>query len=91
MLDSVSTGAAGSRQLDLYAHRILSGDYAPGFFMKHYVKDLGIAMNEAEKSGLSLEILKQSFFNSQELEAAGYGECGNHVVMRHYERRFCDA
>lgn len=91
LLDSVSTGAAGSRQLDLYAHRILVGDFAPGFFMKHYVKDLGLAVDEAEKSGLSLEVLTQSFQNSKSLDDAGYGDFGNHVVMKHYERRCCDA
>ena len=86
LLNSVSTGAAGSKQLDLYAPRIMAGNYDPGFFMKHFIKDLGLAVEEAEKSGISLEILKQTLVNSQELEAAGYGDYGNHVLMKHYEK-----
>ena len=39
-LHSVSTGAAGSRQLDLFGPKILEGDYRPGFFMKHFIKDM---------------------------------------------------
>ena len=86
LLDSVSTGAAGSKQLDLYAPRIMAGNYDPGFFMKHFIKDLGLAADEAEKSDVELEILKQTLANARELEAAGFGDYGNHVLMKHYEK-----
>jgi len=40
LLGAVSTGAAGSKQLDFQGKKILTGDFAPGFFMKHFVKDM---------------------------------------------------
>lgn len=86
LLNSVSTGAAGSKQLDLYAPRIMAGNYDPGFFMKHFIKDLGLAADEAEKSDVELEILKQTLANARKLEAAGFGDYGNHVLMKHYEK-----
>ena len=88
-LNSVASGAAGSKQLDLYAQRIVSGDFAPGFFLKHFVKDLGLAVEEAKKSGLCLEILKQTYQNSKELECFGYGDYGNHILMKHYDKFSC--
>ena len=48
VLDSVSTGAAGSKQLDTFGPKILAGDYAPGFFLKHFVKDMKIAPYRSE-------------------------------------------
>lgn len=86
LVNSVSTGAAGSKQLDLYFPRIMAENYDPGFFMKHFIKDLRLAAEEAEKSGVALEILKQTLENAKELEANGYGNCGNHVLMKHYEK-----
>lgn len=53
-LASVSTGAAGSWSLTNYAPRILSGNYAPGFYVEHFVKDMGIALDDAQELGLSL-------------------------------------
>lgn len=54
LLDSVSTGAAGSKQLDTFGPKILAGDYAPGFFLKHFVKDMKLALTEANMSNLNL-------------------------------------
>ena len=51
-MKSVSAGAAGSRQLDLFGPKIAAGDYTPGFFMKHFIKDMKLALIEANKSGL---------------------------------------
>ncbi len=52
LLNSVSTGAAGSKQLDTFGPKILADDYAPGFFMKHFIKDMKLALMEANRSGL---------------------------------------
>lgn len=54
VLASVSSGAAGSWSLSNLAPRIIAGDFAPGFFVDHLVKDLGIALAEAERSRLTL-------------------------------------
>lgn len=54
VLASVSSGAAGSWSLSNLAPRILNGDFAPGFYVEHFVKDLGIALDDAERLRLSL-------------------------------------
>ncbi|TKY60828.1 3-hydroxyisobutyrate dehydrogenase 1 [Spatholobus suberectus] len=51
-LDAISTGAAGSRSLDLYGKRILKRDLDPGFFVNHFVKDLGICLKSVRIWGL---------------------------------------
>ena len=85
VLKSVATGAAGSKQLDTFGPKILAGDYAPGFFLKHFVKDMKLALIEANRSGLSLDVLSQVLANYEELEAEGYGELGTQALMKYYE------
>ncbi len=54
VLESVSKGAAGSWSLSNLAPRILAGNFEPGFYVEHFVKDMGIALDDAEKLGISL-------------------------------------
>ena len=54
VLASVSGGAAGSWSLTNLAPRMLAGDYAPGFYVEHFVKDMEIVLQEAGRRGLSL-------------------------------------
>ena len=54
VLKSVSGGAAGSWSLQNLAPRMLAGDFAPGFFVEHFIKDMGIALGEAEAMNLAL-------------------------------------
>ena len=54
VLDSIATGAAGSWSLSNLAPRMIRGDFAPGFYIKHFIKDMGIAIESAEEAGLSL-------------------------------------
>ncbi|WP_178006388.1 NAD(P)-dependent oxidoreductase [Mediterraneibacter sp.] len=82
---SVATGAAGSRQFDLFGPKIIEGDYAPGFFMKHFIKDMKLALIEANRSGLNLEVLSQVLANYEELEAEGYGDLGTQALIKYYE------
>lgn len=85
VLRSVSTGAAGSRQLDLFAPKIMAGDFAPGFFMKHFIKDMTLALTEANRSGLCLDVLSQVLANYEELQAAGFGDLGTQALIKYYE------
>ena len=85
VLNSVSTGAAGSKQLDTFGPKILAGDYAPGFFMKHFIKDMKLALTEANRSNLSLDVLSQVLANYELLEAEGYGELGTQALIKYYE------
>ncbi len=90
LLDSVSTGAAGSRQLDTFGPKILAEDYAPGFFMKHFIKDMTLALTEANMSGLCLDVLSQALANYEELAAEGYGNLGTQALMKYYEETMDD-
>lgn len=85
VLRSVSTGAAGSKQLDIFGPKILAEDYAPGFFMKHFIKDMKLALTEANMSELSLDVLSQVLANYEELEAEGHGDLGTQALMKYYE------
>ncbi len=60
VLDSISQGAAGSVAMDKLAPRMLAGDFEPGFYVKHFIKDLGIALDSAYEMGLSLPGLAQA-------------------------------
>lgn len=84
-LKSVSTGAAANKQLDVFAPKILAENYDPGFFLKHFVKDMKLAQEEAAGSGLQLEVLQQALANYKELEAEGYGDLGTQALMKHYQ------
>ena len=54
VLESVGSGAAGSWGLSNLAPRIIAGDFDPGFYIEHFVKDMSIALAEAERMGLEL-------------------------------------
>lgn len=85
LVRSVATGAAGSKQLDTFAPKILNEDFAPGFFLKHFIKDMKLSVEEAEKSGLTLEVLNTALQNYIELEDQGYGDLGTQTLIKHYE------
>lgn len=85
LLKSVSTGAAGSKQLDTFGPKIIAEDYAPGFFMKHFVKDMKLALIEGNMSGLDLEMLSLVLANCEMLEQEGFGDLGTQALMKFYE------
>ena len=85
LLDSLATGAAGSKQLDAFGEKIIRGDYAPGFFLKHFVKDMTLAQEEASRDGLALEVLSQALVNYKALEQEGWGDLGTQALIKHYE------
>ncbi|WP_101908666.1 NAD(P)-dependent oxidoreductase [Marasmitruncus massiliensis] len=85
MLDSIGAGAAGSWQMNNMAPRILKGDFAPGFFIKHYIKDMTIASEEAECAGISLEILNDVCRMYQDLAQRGMGDPGTQALMHYYD------
>lgn len=85
VIKSVATGAAGSKQLDLFAPKILEKNYEPGFFIKHFIKDMKIALTEANRSDLFLEVLSLVLSNYEELEAEGYGDLGTQALIKYYE------
>lgn len=54
MIKLLSKGAAGSFSLEKLAPRMLRRDFEPGFYVEHFVKDLGIALDEAKQMGISV-------------------------------------
>ena len=65
--------------------RILRGDLNPGFFIKHQVKDLRIAREEAERHGAALPVLDLVAAMYEQLLAAGDGQLGTQALIRAYE------
>ena len=85
MLDTIGTGAAASWQLSNNGYKMLAEDYAPGFFMSHYVKDMNIATEEAAKRDLQLPILEKVLAACRELEEKGCGSDGTQALIKSYE------
>ncbi|CAM0152133.1 unnamed protein product [Urochloa decumbens] len=85
-LEAISTGAAGSKSLELYGKRILDRDMAAGFYVRHFVKDLGICLSECQAMGLSLPglALAQQLYVS--LMAHGEGGLGTQAIILAVER-----
>lgn len=85
MLRTIAGGAAGSWQLSNLGPKMAAGDYAPGFYIKHIIKDMMIAREEAEEKDLVLPILKKVCEMYQELEKAGKGENGTQGIIEYYQ------
>ncbi|WP_432359697.1 NAD(P)-dependent oxidoreductase [Sporosarcina sp. UB5] len=86
VLESISSGAAGSWSLSNLAPRIIKEDFEPGFFVKHFLKDMNIALVEAEQMNLPLPGLQLAKEMYNELVEEGYGEKGTQVLYKQYER-----
>lgn len=81
VLKSVSSGAAGSWTLSNLAPRMLQGNYEPGFFVEHFVKDMEIALNECRRMNLCLPglALVHQFYVA--LKAQGRGRKGTQALI----------
>ena len=82
VLQSVSSGAAGSWGLSNLGPRIIEGNFDPGFFVEHFVKDLNIAFDESKRMGLKLrglELVRELYV---ELEKSGFGKFGTHALQK---------
>lgn len=82
VIETVGGGSAANWSLANYAPRILKEDYTPGFFAKHFLKDLNIALAEAEKMNLELPetALAQKLY--QRLVDQGFGEKGTQALIK---------
>lgn len=81
MLAAVCKGAAGCWSLDNLAPRILKGDYAPGFMVEHFLKDMGIALDEARRMGLALPGLELAHSLYAEAARLGHGRDGTQALF----------
>jgi 3-hydroxyisobutyrate dehydrogenase len=80
VLQSVSPGAAGSWSLSNLGPRIIANNFDPGFFVEHFIKDMGIALSEASRMGLSLPGLALAHQLYVALKAQGHGRDGTHAL-----------
>jgi 3-hydroxyisobutyrate dehydrogenase len=80
-LEAVSGGAAGSWSLSNYGPRMLAGDFDPGFFVDHFVKDMGIALDESKQMQLSVPGLALAHQLYVALQAQGGGHNGTQALL----------
>ena len=84
VIETISGGAAGSWSLSNLAPRMVSGDTAPGFFIKHIIKDMGIALDCAEEMHLELPGLSLAKRLYDGLAARGMEDCGTQALIQWY-------
>src|SRR5699024_689084 len=87
VLDSITTGAAGSWSLSNLAPRMIKGDFAPGFFVKHFIKDMTIALESAREMGLFTPGLALSLELYQELAENGEADSGTQALIKLFEQK----
>jgi 3-hydroxyisobutyrate dehydrogenase len=85
VLESISAGAAGSWTLTNLAPRMLAGDFAPGFYVKHFIKDMTIAIDSAHAMGIELSGLEQAERMYERLRDLGYEDAGTQALYKLYE------
>ena len=78
---SVSVGAAGSKALEILGPRMLARNFEPGFYVEHFIKDMGIALAEAERMNLGLPGLSLAKQLYEAVRAQGYGRKGTQALL----------
>ena len=81
VMKSVSSGAAGSWSLSNLGPRIIDNNFDPGFFVEHFIKDMGIALEESKNLGLSMPGLALGHQLYLALQAQGHGRDGTHALQ----------
>ena len=77
VFQTVRTGAAGGAQMESLAPRMIAGDFSPTFYLRHFVKDMTIAHEEAQSRDLQLGVLDEVLDRCRRLEEQGCGHLGN--------------
>ncbi len=84
VLTSIESGAAGSWSLSNLAPRIIAGDFAPGFFVKHIIKDMNIALDSSQTLDFQPEGLALAKKLYEEMAKAGEENSGTQVLYKYY-------
>ena len=82
VLKSISAGAAASSQLSIYAPRMLNKDFQAGFYIKHFIKDMTIALEEAELMGLETPALKLAKSLYDSMQQADQEDLGTQALYK---------
>lgn len=83
MFDSISRGAAESRQMTTLCPKMIQEDYSPSFFLKHFIKDMKIA---ASQDAGELPVLDRVLSECSQLEENGDGDLGTQALIRWYRK-----
>ncbi len=86
VLKTIETGAAGSWSLSNLGPRMIKGDFAPGFYIKHFIKDMKIALESAQEMGLDTPGLRLAKTLYEKLAAEGEADSGTHALFKQYIR-----
>ena len=81
VMQSVASGAAGSWSLSNLAPRMIDQNFDPGFFVEHFIKDMGIALDEAARMNLSLPGLALAHQLYQAVTAQGHAKDGTQALL----------
>ncbi|WP_310170186.1 NAD(P)-dependent oxidoreductase [Neobacillus niacini] len=85
VLKSISTGAAGSWSLSNLAPRMLNGNFEPGFYIKHFIKDMKIALDEAEQMGMNAPGLSLAKSLYEQLAEKGEENSGTQALYKYWK------
>lgn len=88
VLQSITQGAAGSWSLSNLGPKMIQEDFTPGFYMKHFVKDMGIALEEAKRMNLDLPGLEKAKAIYDQLIVEGYENEGTQALIRYYKKQW---
>jgi 3-hydroxyisobutyrate dehydrogenase len=86
VLKSIGGGAAGSWSLVNLGPKMLKGDFAPGFYVKHFIKDMKIALDETVRMGIKLPGLELALSLYEELSKMGYENSGTQAIFKLYTK-----
>lgn len=82
VIETVGGGSAANWSLANYSPRILAQDYTPGFFVKHFIKDLKIALAEAERMGIKLPATEKAAQLYETLSSQGFADDGTQALIK---------
>lgn len=82
MFNAISTGAAGSWQMTNNGQKIIDEDFAPGFFVKHFIKDMGIAIDESDARNLNLKVLHLVYEQYHKLAELNCEDDGTQALIK---------
>lgn len=86
VIESVGGGAAGSWSINNLGPRMIRRDFAPGFYVEHFIKDLSIALEESARMGLAVPGLALARQLYEAVQAQGHGRCGTQALLLALER-----
>lgn len=87
MLDSIEAGAAGSWSFSNLGRRMIEGDYEPGFFVKHFIKDMNIALDSAKELDLNMPGLTLALELYEQLADLGKEDRGTQALIKLLEKQ----